>query len=462
MELSHTHHVLLFPFPAKGHIKPFFSLAQLLCNAGLRVTFLNTDHHHRRIHDLNRLAAQLPTLHFDSVSDGLPPDEPRDVPDRKLCDSIRQVTSSLFRELLVSYNNGSSSGRPPITCVITDVMFRFPIDIAEELGIPVFTFSTFSARFLFLIFWIPKLLEHGQLQYPEQELHGVPGAEGLIRWKDLPGFWSVEDVADWDPMNFVNETLATSRSSGLILNSFDELEAPFLTSLSKIYKKIYSLGPINSLLKNIQSQPQYNLWKEDHSCMAWLDSQPRKSVVFVSFGSVVKLTSRQLMEFWNGLVNSGKPFLLVLRSDVTEAGEEVVREIMERKAEGRWVIVNWAPQEEVLAHDAVGGFLTHSGWNSTLESLAAGVPMISWPQIGDQTSNSTWVSKVWRIGLQLEDGFDSSTIETMVRSIMDQKMEKTVAELAERAKNRASKNGTSYRNFQTLIQDITNIIETHI
>ncbi|KAG6603617.1 7-deoxyloganetin glucosyltransferase, partial [Cucurbita argyrosperma subsp. sororia] len=335
MELSHTHHVLLFPFPAKGHIKPFFSLAQLLCNVGVRVTFLNTDHHHRRIHDLNRLAAQLPTLHFDSVSDGLPPDEPRDVPNRKLCESIRQVTSSLFRELLVSYNDGTSSGRPPITCVITDVVFRFPIDIAEELGIPVFTFSTFSARFLFLIFWIPKLLEDGQLRYPEQELHGVPGAEGLIRWKDLPGFWSVEDVADWDPMNFVNQTLATSRSSGLILNTFDELEAPFLTSLSKIYKKIYSLGPINSLLKNIQSQPQYNLWKEDHSCMAWLDSQPRKSVVFV-----------------------------------------------------------------------------------------------------------------WRIGLQLEDGFDSSTIETMVRSVMDQTMEKTVAELAERAKNRAR---TSLCHFQRIV-----------
>ncbi|CAK9319921.1 unnamed protein product [Citrullus colocynthis] len=336
MGLSPSDHVLLFPFPAKGHIKPFLSLAHLLCNAGLPVTFLNTHHNHRHIHDLTRLAAQPPSLHFESISDGLPPDQPRNVLDGKLYESMHQVTKSLFRQLLISYNNGTSSTRPPITCLITDVIFRFPMDLSEELGIPVFCFSTFSARFLFLFFWIPKLLEDGQIPYPvgnsNQELHGIPGGEGILRCKDLSGFWSVEAVAKRDPLKFVNQTLATSKSCGIILNTFNELEAAFVTSLSK----------------------------------------PPRSVVFISFGSLVKLTSSQLMEFWNGLVNSGKAFVLVLRSDglIEEAGEEdkkqkelVIREIMDTKAEGRWEIVNWAPQEEGLGHEAIGGFLTHSGWN---------------------------------------------------------------------------------------------------
>ncbi|XP_038883479.1 7-deoxyloganetic acid glucosyltransferase-like [Benincasa hispida] len=469
MGLSPTDHVILFPFPAKGHIKPFLCLARLLCNAGLRVTFLNTEHHHRNIHNLTHLAAQLPSLHFQSISDGLPPSEPQNLLDGKLFKSMPQVTKPLFRELLLSYDNGTS----PITCVITDVILRFPMDVAQELGIPVFCFSTFSARFLFLYFSIPKLLEDGQIPYPvgnsNQQLHGIPGGEGLLRCKDLPGYWSVEAVAKHNPMNFVNQTLATSKSCGLILNTFEELEAPFVTSLSKIYNKVYTIGPIHSLLKNLV-QSQCEFWKEDHSCLAWLDSQAPRSVMFISFGSLVKLTSSQLREFWNGLVNSGKAFLLVLRSDVLieEAGEEdekqrelVIREItMETKEEGRWVIVNWAPQEEVLSHEAIGGFLTHSGWNSTLESLAVGVRMISWPQIGDQPSNATWLTKVWKIGVQMEDLYDRSTVETMVRSIMehqDQKMENAIAELAKLAKDRVSKDGTSYRNLQRLVEDIKEI-----
>uniref|UniRef100_A0A9I9CGH9 Glycosyltransferase n=2 Tax=Cucumis melo TaxID=3656 RepID=A0A9I9CGH9_CUCME len=466
MGLSPSDHVLLFPFPAKGHIKPFLCLAHLLCNAGLRVTFLSTDHHHQKLHNLTHLAtAQISSLHFQSISDGLPPDHPRNVLDGQLSKSMPLVTKPLFRELLLSYKNGTS----PITCVITDLIFRFPMDVAQELGIPVFCFSTFSARFLFLYFSIPKLLEDGQIPYPEgnsnQALHGIPGGEGLFRCKDLPGYWSVEAVANYNPMNFVNQTLATTKSHGLILNTFDELEAPFITNLSKIYKKVYTIGPIHSLLKK-SVQTQYEFWKEDHSCLAWLDSQPPRSVMFVSFGSIVKLKSSQLKEFWNGLVNSGKAFLLVLRSDALteETGEEdekqkelVIKEIMETKDEGRWVIVNWAPQEKVLRHEAIGGFLTHSGWNSTLESVAVGVPMVCWPQIGDQPSNATWLSKVWKIGVEMEDSHDRCTVESRVRSIMeheDKKMENAIVELAKRADDRVSKEGTSCRNLQRLIEDI--------
>ncbi|TYJ96234.1 pyruvate dehydrogenase (acetyl-transferring) kinase [Cucumis melo var. makuwa] len=254
------------------------------------------------------------------------------------------------------------------------------------------------------------------------------------RCKDLPGYWSVEAVANYNPMNLVNQKLATSKSHGPSLSTFDELEAPFITDLSK-------------------------------NCLAWSDSQPPRSVMFVSFGSRVKLKSSQLKEFfWNGLVNSGKAFLLVLRSDalMEETGEEDEKQkelVIKRNYgnEGRWVIVNWAPQEKVLRHEAIGGFLTHSGWNSTLESVAVGVPMVCWPQIGDQPSNATWLSKVWKIGVEMEDSHDRCTAESRVRSIMeheDKKMENAIVELAKRADDRVSKEGTSYQNLQRLIEDI--------
>lgn len=290
-----------------------------------------------------------------------------------------------------------------------------------------------------------------------QELYGVPGAEGIIRCKDLPGSWSVEAVAKNDPMNFVKQTLASSRSSGLILNTFEDLEAPFVTHLSNTFDKIYTIGPIHSLL----GTSHCGLWKEDYACLAWLDARPRKSVVFISFGSLVKTTSRELMELWHGLVSSGKSFLLVLRSDVVEGEDEeqVVKEILESNGEGKWLVVGWAPQEEVLAHEAIGGFLTHSGWNSTMESIAAGVPMVCWPKIGDQPSNCTWVSRVWKVGLEMEERCDRSTVARMVRSMMEQEgkeMERGIAELAKRVKYRVGKDGESYRNLESLIRDIKN------
>ncbi|KAK4833704.1 hypothetical protein QYF36_002791 [Acer negundo] len=138
----------------------------------------------------------------------------------------------------------------------------------------------------------------------------------------------------------------------------------------------------------------------------------------VSFRSLVNLTRLQTLEFLHGLVNSGKPFLWVVRPDliVGESGIEPMELEIVTKEKG--FIVSWAPQEEVLAHPAVGGFLTHSGWNSTLESINAGVPMICWPQIADQQVNSRCVSEVWKIGFDMKDTCDRLTVEKLVRDLI--------------------------------------------
>ena len=118
--------------------------------------------------------------------------------------------------------------------------------------------------------------------------------------------------------------------------------------------------------------------------MVWLDAQPLKSVIYVSFGSITVMTEDKLMEFWYCLVNSKKRFLWAIRPNLVIHGEGQIPVELVEGTKDRGYMVGWVPQEEVLVHQAVGGFLTHSGWNSTLESIVVGVPMICWPYFADQ------------------------------------------------------------------------------
>ncbi|XP_063936788.1 7-deoxyloganetic acid glucosyltransferase [Daucus carota subsp. sativus] len=194
-------------------------------------------------------------------------------------------------------------------------------------------------------------------------------------------------------------------------------------------------------------------------CIKWLDEQPLKSVIYVSFGSLATVTTEQLMEFWFGLVNSGHRFLWVIRLDsvADNDGEQEFPAELEEGMKARGYTVNWAPQEEVLAHPAVGGFLTHSGWNSTLESIYEGVPMICWPYATDQQINSRFVGEVWKLGLDIKDTCDKFTIEKAVRNLMGARKEefaKSAKEMATLARKAVNEGGDCHHNLNKLIKDI--------
>ncbi|KAF2318999.1 hypothetical protein GH714_012381 [Hevea brasiliensis] len=243
-------------------------------------------------------------------------------------------------------------------------------------------------------------------------------------------------------------TNETRESQALILNTFEDLEAPILCPLRTRYAKIYTIGPLHELLKtklrSIKKQESYSslnpLWEVDRTCITWLDNQASHSVLYVSFGSIAIMTREQLMEFWYGVENSKKKFLWVIRPNSVTTNDDGVEEIPEELQEGpkeRGYIVKWAPQEEVLAHKAIGGFLTHSGWNSTLESIVAGVPMICWPCFGDQQMNSRFVSEVWKLGMDMKDVCDRKVVQKMVNDLMVDRREefvKSTARMAELAR----------------------------
>ncbi|RDX75335.1 7-deoxyloganetic acid glucosyltransferase, partial [Mucuna pruriens] len=178
------------------------------------------------------------------------------------------------------------------------------------------------------------------------------------------------------------------------------------------------------------------------------------------FGTVVKLSNEQLLEFWHGLVNSLKPFLWVIQKDLIniEGGlDNNVLIELELGTKERGLLVDWAPQEEVLAHPAVGGFLTHCGWNSILECIVEGVPMLCWPLIADQPINSRCVSKQWEIGLDIDGTFDRLIVEKIVKNVMENQIEgitSFVNEIAEKAQDSVKETGSSYCNIENLVKDI--------
>ena len=295
----------------------------------------------------------------------------------------------------------------------------------------------------------------------------VSGMETFLRFRDLPSFCRVSNLADPKLQLFANETRQSSRAHALILNTFEDLEGSVLSHIATQCPKIYTIGPIHAMLKirlesetiQLQSRSPNSLFEVDRNCMAWLDDQPLNSVIYVSFGSTTVMTNDELMEFWYGLVNSKKHFLWAIRPDFVakkDSEGHIPVELVEGTKD-RGCMVGWAPQEEVLTHQAVGGFLTHSGWNSILESIVAGVPMICWPYFADQQVNSRFVSEVWKLGMDMKDVYDRVIVEKMVNDLMGERREefvKSTTEKARLARESVSEGGLSYCNFDHLIKDI--------
>ncbi|XP_057804598.1 7-deoxyloganetic acid glucosyl transferase-like [Salvia miltiorrhiza] len=455
MEQKPPPHVMVFPLPLQGPLNAMLKLAELLCIGGIQITFLVTDHIHRHFNIQTH-----PAFLIRTISDGLPENHPREGGKYlEMFESLRTNTRPLFKELLLQSGAGGGS---PISCVIADGVLGFTFDVANEVGIPIFDVRTLSAACLWLFYSLPKLITSRELPFIGDDLDemvkSVPGMGRYLRRRDLPSFCRSGDLDDPSIRFYQTETIENPRACGLILNTFEELEAPILAEMHNVCPNIYAVGPLHAHLKAKLAAFPNSLWEEDRSCLTWLDSQPLKSVLYLSFGSLATLSRYQLMEFWHGLVNSGQRFLWVIRPDSVDWEGRIPVELSQgAAAKEKGYIVGWAPQVEVLAHPAVGGFLTHSGWNSTLESVYEGVPMICWPYFLDQQINSRLVGEEWKLGFDMKDTCDRNVIEETVRNLMQVRKEEFLRradEMAKSAKASLSEGGSSYSHLDRLIQDI--------
>lgn len=304
----------------------------------------------------------------------------------------------------------------------------------------------------------------------------------------LPGLpHHIEITKAQSPGNFKGPALdkfgreiveAESTADGVVVNSFDDLEPSYAECYEKaIGKKVWMIGPMSLCRRNAtQMAARGNKASIDvNRCMGWLDSMKPGSVVYVSFGSLAKTSVSQLIEIGSGLEASNSPFVWAIKAgdDMSEV-EKWLSEGFEDRTAGRGLIIRgWAPQLMILSHPAVGGFMTHCGWNSMLESVCAGVPMITWPHFGEQFVNEKLIVQVMGIGVSLGVKLPSAwamestavlagreDIEKAVKGLMDEGREASAVmrerarELSEKAKSAMQEGGTSYENMKLLVDQI--------
>lgn len=235
--------------------------------------------------------------------------------------------------------------------------------------------------------------------------------------------------------------------------------------MSKVISPLLTIGPtIPSIYldKRIENDKDYdlNLFKLDSSSSNWLSSKPPGSVVYVSFGSMAYLSIKQMEELAMGLKQTNFNFLWVVRS--TEAAK-IPQGFIEEIGDNKGLICNWIPQTEVLANEAVGCFFTHCGWNSTIEALCLGVPMVAMPQWTDQTTDAKFVEDVWKVGVRVnvneEDGIVSrEEIESCIRQVMEGEEGKVMKENAKKWKELAveavSEGGSSDKDIDEFVSKI--------
>ena len=285
-----------------------------------------------------------------------------------------------------------------------------------------------------------------------------------IRLRDLPSFCRTTDTSEI-MFNFCIDSVELAHeASSVIIQTFGALEQEILDTLSTNYKlpNLYSIGPLELLLNPLPEDPikpmQYNLWKENTECLKWLDTQNPNSVMYVNFGSVTVLTPQQVVELGWGLANSNCPFLWVIRRDLVIGesaclSDEFLAEIRERS-----VIIDWCPQEDVLNHPSVGGFLTHCGWNSILESLSSGVPMLCYPFFAEQQTNCWLICSKLGVGLEIDNDVKRGQVEELVRELMEKEkgkeMKSKAMEWKRLAEEATSPQGSSSINLDKLVSQV--------
>ncbi|KEH25029.1 7-deoxyloganetin glucosyltransferase [Medicago truncatula] len=471
-------HAVLIPAPFQGHINALFNLGKLLHLRGFHITFVNTEYNHKRL-----LKSRGPNsldgfsdFKFETIPDGLTPMEGNGDATQDIYPLVQSIMTNFlqpFDELLTRLHQSANDGFiPPITCLVSDCYMPFTIDAAEEHALPILFFSPCNASTFLCTFQFPTLIRKGLLPLKDESyltngyLDNKVGdwIQGLqnFRLKDLPDFTRITDPNDL-MIKFITEVAdRCHRASSIVINTSYELESDVMNALYSMFPSIYTIGPFASFLnqspQNHLASLNSNLWKEDTKCLEWLESKEPRSVVYVNFGSITVMSREKLLEFAWGLANSKNPFLWIIRPDLVIGGSVVLSSDFFKEISDRGLIASWCPQDKVLNHPSIGGFLTHCGWNSTTESICAGVPMLCWPFFGDQPTNCRFICYEWEIGLEINTNVKRDDVEKLVNELMvgekGNMMKQNVLELKRKAEENTRPGGFSYMNLDKVIKEV--------
>nr|UUW33103.1 UDP-glycosyltransferase 86A1-like protein [Isodon rubescens] len=454
-------HAIMISMPYQGHINPFVALALNLASKGITITFVHLQHVHNKLSN-NQTQLDLFSdaresgldIRYATITDGFPADYDRDAHPNEYWTALLQRFPAHVDEFV-----GKMIHSDPLSLhfLVADTVYVWPAAVARKYNLVNVAFWTSPALVFSLLYHLELLIEKGHLFFEgdEAEINYVPGV-GSIRIKDLmSSLTKPQDITGEDLFKTFEEV---KKADFILHNTVEELESDTLSALNK-YQPNYSIGPIDFSTANTVAVSTSLHAGEDIT--KWLDSKPAASVLYVSFGSVVQTSKQVIQEIAHGLLLSEVNFIWVVRAHITVSEEATVLPPgFEEEVKDRGLIVPWCDQINVLSSPAVGGFLTHCGWNSIVESMWCGVPMICFPVTYDQPTNRKLVVDDWGIGANLcdEAAVDREGVAQKIRGFMSgggsERLRREADKVKQIVRNAIQSGGSSNRNFDNFMVDL--------
>ncbi|GAB4861622.1 hypothetical protein Ancab_036872 [Ancistrocladus abbreviatus] len=446
--MSKTPHVAILPSPGMGHLIPLIQLAKRLAhNHGFSITFIIPADGSPSNAQKSTLEALPPSM--SSVF--LPPVNLDDLSEHTKIETRISVTVARSLPSLQRILDELKASKPLVALVV-DLFGTDALDAAWTVGIKPYIFFPSTAMNLSLFFYLPELDTTVSCEYREMdEPVRIPGCTP-IQGKLLldPVQDRNDDAYKW----VLHHAKRYKLAEGVMVNSFPALEGGAIKALQEPEPgkpPVYPVGPL------VQTGSRDGVLVHEAECLRWLDDQPHGSVLYVSFGSGGTLPHDQLMELALGLENSGQRFLWVVRSPNDKTADAMFFSVESPKdpleflpsgfldrIKGRALVIpSWAPQFRVLSHGSTGGFLTHCGWNSILESVVCGIPLIVWPLYAEQKSNSVILTQDLKVALKPNNEEDclirQEKVAKVVRDLMEGKEGEKIRNRIKNLKNEVAK-----------------------
>ncbi|CAN6328700.1 unnamed protein product [Urochloa humidicola] len=479
-------HLLFFPFVAPGHLIPVADMAAIFASRGVKCSILTTPANATiirpaidranaalRCGGAGQLAIDLSTVPFPDV--GLPPGVESAVGVSTKADMAMMVEA--IQRLREPFARFLADRRPDAT--VADSFFSWAADAAAEHGVPRLCFLGTS---MFARACHDSMIRHNPLKdladgdddkYDPDAVVSLPALPHRVELRRGQVMDPKRNALEWRFDQLVND--ADRRSYGEVFNSFAELEPDYVEHYrTTLGRRVWLVGPLAHASEGSPaSAGAGELAPEAERCLRWLDGKPDGSVVYVSFGTLAHFTAPEMRELARGLQRSGRNFVWVIDGADMDASVWMPEGFAELVDQGERGIIfrGWAPQRLILNHSAVGGFVTHCGWNSVLEALSAGVPLVTWPRYADQFYNEKLVVEVLKVGVGVGARFFASKLDVRADVISGEKIAEGIdgvmgdgeqaeairmkaLELRGKATSATEKGGSSYDDVQRLINEL--------
>ncbi|KAL3753170.1 hypothetical protein ACJRO7_000555 [Eucalyptus globulus] len=455
--------LVFIPCPGSGHLVSMVEMAKVLVNRDGRLSVTVLIMKFRFNSEIDSHIGLLTASVADRIRFVLLPRRSHS-PRTSFFAFVYHFMESYKADLREAIAELSAQGSPRLAGLVLDVFCTSMIDVAVEFGVPSYIFFPSGAAFLGVTLHLQSLRDEQHMD-PSR----LKGSDAVL---DLPclanplpaaKFLPLEVFLEEDCRIFLDIPLRYRETNGILVNTFAELEPHAVEALASLgASTVYSVGPILNI--NVESKKGFEI-------VDWLDQQPDASVVFLCFGKIAYALERSRYRFLWSLRQPPAKGELEAPQDYANLAEVLPEGFLNRTA-GVGRVIGWAPQVTILAHPAIGGFVSHCEWNSTLESIWFGMPVAAWPQYAEQHFNAFHL--VVELGLAAEIKMDyrrdlvtgsddvvmANEIERGIRKLMEgeeaREKRKKVKEVSEKSRKALMEGGSSYLSLSRFIEDVCN------